>query len=104
MKPLCNNRRNVFTCSILLILMGIGSSGFADLSRTLPLVRTDGTSVGLSQGVALPRGTVSLSMKDGKQTFMVDAYNLDGPFTKGLAVYLGTAPQITNGILQYVDV
>jgi hypothetical protein len=70
----------------------------------LPLIRTDGTSVGQSQGAKLPKGTVKLAIKGGTQSFTIDADNLAGPYAKGLFVFIGDAPQITNATLLYVDV
>ena len=91
----------VFTVLVASTAFAGGDSG---LSRTLPLLRLDGTTVGTSPGAALPKGTVKLAIKDGKQSFTIDAYNLAGPYDKGLVVFLGDAPQITNAVLQYVDV
>ncbi len=88
-----------------LVLASTASAGDGtSLSRTLPLVRTDGTFVGNSQTKSLPKGTVTLTIKNGKQSFAVDAYNLPGPYDNGLAVFWGDAPQITNAALQYVSV
>ena len=72
-------------------------------SRTVPLVRPDGTMVGTT-GAKLAKGTVTLSIVGASQRFTVDAYNLASSYDKGLAVFVGDSPQMTNSTaLQYVD-
>jgi hypothetical protein len=102
-----NEFRSVVACLAVATVAGVGANCLAGsssgLSRTLPLVRTDGTFVGTSQGARLPKGTVTLAIKGATQSFTIDAYNLAGPYDKGLVVFLGDSPQITNAALWYVD-
>jgi hypothetical protein len=75
------------------------------LSRTLPLVRLDGTTVGHDKvSGPLPYGRVKLEIRGSTQRVGIEAFKLTGSFDKGLAVYIGDAPDITNAVLQYVGV
>ena len=88
----------------LIIAATTSAAGVPGLSRTLPLVRMDGTTVGESGVKNLPRGTVKLKMKGNTQRVTIDAYNMSDSFDPGLAAYIGDSPQITNATMQYVGV
>ena len=94
------------TCLFAFGTAGLVRAADGDLSRVLPLLRTDGSSVGTSAGKLLPKGRVSLTIKDGKQSFAMEADNLAGPYDKGLSVFWGDSPDIsdTNAVLHYVAV
>jgi hypothetical protein len=84
--------------AVLAVLAGVTSS-FAQaptkLSRTLPLVRTDGTTVGENPGKTLPKGTVKLEIKGATQRFAVDAKNMDTSYPPGgLALYIQTGSDV----------
>ena len=88
----------------ILVASAVSAAEGPKLSRTLPLVRADGTIVAESPDKNLPKGTVKLEIKGSTQRVTIDAYNLFATYDPGLAVYLGDAPQITNSVLQYVGV
>ena len=101
-----NRFRCIFGWLTVVAVIGAASclaGGAPGLSRTLPLVRTDGTTVGASGDAALPKGTVKLAIKGSAQSFVVDVFNASGPFANGLFLFLGDTPQMTNSTLLYVD-
>ena len=98
-------RRFCWLITAIVLVGGFAPSVFSqtatNLSQIMPLVRP---VAGKPSDGTLPKGTLKLTIKKQTQSFVVEAYNLADSYPNGLAVYLGTAPQITNGVLHYVDV
>jgi hypothetical protein len=89
----------VFTTLATTAIVAGATGSFAQaptkLSRVLPLVRTDGTTVGENPGQILPKGTVKLEINGANQRFIVDAKNMDTSYPPGgLAVYIQSGSDI----------